>query len=55
MTPSLSLSRTLKGLAVALASFVGLGTVAALWETPLFVCMTPTGDLEVVWLVACIS
>ncbi len=55
MTPSLSLSRTLKGLAVAIASFVGLGTVAALWETPLFVRMPPAGDLEVVSLVACIS
>ncbi len=55
MTPSLSLSRTLKGFAVALGSLVGLGTVAALWENPLFVRMTPAGDLEVVLLVACIS
>ncbi len=55
MTPSPSLSRALKGLAVALGSFVGLGTVAALWENPLFVRMTPAGDLEVVLLVACIS
>ncbi len=50
MTPNLSLSRTLKGLAVALGSFVELGTVAALWEKPLFVRMTPAGDLEVVLL-----
>ncbi len=50
MTPNLSLSRTLKGLAVALGSFVALGTVAALWENPLFVRMTPAGDLEVVLL-----
>ncbi len=55
MTPSVSLSRTLKGLPVALGSFVGLGTVAALWETSLFVRMPPAGDLEVVSLVACIS
>lgn len=50
MTPSLSLSRILTGLAVALGSFVALGTVAALWENPLFVRMTPAGDLEVVLL-----
>jgi len=40
----------LKGLAVALGAFVALGTVAALWENPLFVRMTPAGDLEVVLL-----
>ena len=50
MTPDLSLSRILKGLAAALGSFVALGTVAALWENPLFVRMTPAGDLEVVLL-----
>ncbi|MCZ6608297.1 MAG: hypothetical protein O7A64_11580 [Alphaproteobacteria bacterium] len=50
MTQSLSLSRILKGLAVALGSFVALGTVAALWENPLFVRMTPAGDPEVVLL-----
>ena len=50
MTPNLSLSRTLKGLAVALGCFVALGTVAALWENPLFVRMTPAGDIEVVLL-----
>ena len=50
MTPNLSLSRILKGLAVALGSFVALGTVAALWENPLFGRMTPAGDLEVVLL-----
>ena len=31
------LTQTLKGLAVALASFIGFGTVAALWENPLFI------------------
>ncbi len=50
MTPNLSISRILKGLAVALGSFVALGTVAALWENPLFVRMTPAGDHEVVLL-----
>ena len=50
MIPNLSLSRTLKGFAVALGSFVALGTVAAIWENPLFVRMTPAGDLEVVLL-----
>ncbi len=50
MTPNLSLSRILKGLTVALGSFVALGTIAALWENPLFVRMTPAGDLEVVLL-----
>ncbi len=48
--PNLSLSRILKGLAAALGSFVALGTVAALWENPLFVRMTPAGDIEVVLL-----
>ncbi len=38
------------GLAVALGSFVALGTVAALWDNPLFVRMTPAGDIEVVLL-----
>ncbi len=50
MAPNLSLSRILKGLAIALGSFVALGTVAALWENPLFVRMTPAGDHEVVLL-----
>ncbi len=50
MTPNLSLSRILTGLAIALGSFVALGTVAALWENPLFVRMTPAGDVEVVLL-----
>ena len=50
MTPNLSLSRISKGLAAALGTFVALGTVAALWENPLFVRMTPAGDLEVVLL-----
>ena len=43
-------SRILKGLAVALASFAALGTMAALWENPFFIRMTPSGDLEIVLL-----
>jgi hypothetical protein len=33
-------------LAVALASFVALGTVAALWDNPFFVRMTPVSGFE---------
>ncbi len=44
------LSRAFKGLAVAIASFVGFGTVAALWENPLFIRMTPAGDFEIALL-----
>lgn len=40
----------LKGAALALASFAVLGTVAALWENPFFVRMTPAGDLEIALL-----
>jgi len=52
MTEILNLSRILQGLGVAAASFVGLGTVAALWENPLFIRMTPTGDFEILLLAA---
>ena len=44
------LSRVLKGLAVAIASFIGFGTVAALWDNPLFIRMTPAGGFEIVLL-----
>jgi hypothetical protein len=40
----------LKGVATAAAAFVALGTVSALWDNPLFVRMTPSGDLEIVLL-----
>ncbi len=43
-------SRVLAGLAVALPSFAALGTMAALWENPIFIRMTPAGDLEIVLL-----
>ncbi len=38
------------GLAVALGSFVALGTVAALWDNPFFLRMTPVSGLETVLL-----
>ncbi len=40
----------LKGVAVAAASFLLLGTVAALWENPVFIRMTPAGNLEIILL-----
>ena len=39
-----------RGAAVAIAMFAGLGTVAALWENPLFMRMTPTGGFEITLL-----
>jgi hypothetical protein len=38
--------------AVATGTFLALGTVAALWENPLFVRMTPAGNVEIVLLAA---
>lgn len=38
------------GVGVAAVMFVGLGTVAALWENPLFMRMTPTGGFEITLL-----
>ena len=45
-----SVAPVLKGAAVAVASFVALGTVTALWENPLFFRMTPAGPLEIMLL-----
>lgn len=45
--PRPSLKRVLAGMAVAVAAFAALGTVAALWENPVFIRMTPTGGWEV--------
>ncbi len=42
--------RVAKGTAVAGLMFAGLGTVAALWENPLFMRMTPTGGFEIALL-----
>lgn len=39
--------RLLAGVAVGVAAFVALGTVAALWENPLFIRMTPAGGWEI--------
>jgi hypothetical protein len=38
------------GLSVAASMFAGLGTMAALWENPLFTRMTPTGGFEIATL-----
>jgi hypothetical protein len=40
----------LVGTIVTAVSFVGLGTVAALWENPFFIRMTPAGGWEIVLL-----
>lgn len=42
-----TLSRVLMGAATALGSFVALGTVAALWENPFFLRMTPSSGFEI--------
>ncbi len=42
--------RMLKGVAMAAAAFIALGTVAALWDNPLFVRMTPAGESEIALL-----
>jgi len=39
--------RILAGVVVAVATFLALGTVAALWENPLFIRMTPAGEWEI--------
>jgi len=39
--------RLMKGVAVSLVAFGMLGTVAALWENPLFIRMTPVGGWEI--------
>lgn len=44
--------RIVAGFAVAAGSFVLLGTVAALWDNPLFVRMTPAGGWEISMLAA---
>lgn len=47
---NLSLRQLGKGAAVALLAFVGLGTVSALWNNPLFMRMTPVGGWEIALL-----
>lgn len=46
------LGAALMAAAVALGSFVALGTVAALWENPIFIRMTPAGGFEIILLAA---
>ncbi len=43
-------TRILMGVAMAAGSFGALGTVAALWQNPLFVRMTPAGGFEILLL-----
>jgi hypothetical protein len=43
----MKIKAALKGVAIALGSFVLLGTVSALWANPLFVRMTPTSGFEI--------
>jgi hypothetical protein len=44
------MAHVLKGVAIAVASFLMLGTVAALWENPIFIRMTPAGISEIILL-----
>ena len=44
--------RIAAGIAVAVVSFALLGTVAALWDNPVFVRMTPAGGWEIAMLAA---
>ena len=44
--------RIFAGLAVAVVGFLLLGTVAALWDNPVFVRMTPAGGWEIAMLAA---
>jgi hypothetical protein len=44
--------RIAAGIAVALLGFFLLGTVAALWDNPFFVRMTPAGGWEIAMLAA---
>jgi len=41
-----NLRKMFKGLGVATGSFVGIGTITALWENPFFTRMTPVGEFE---------
>ena len=42
-----SFKKLLSGIAVAIVTFVALGTVAALWDNPFFIRMTPAGGWEI--------
>jgi hypothetical protein len=45
-----AVKRIASSVGVAAAMFAGLGTVAALWENPLFMRMTPTSGFEITLL-----
>lgn len=47
MAPSVTAGGLARGAATAAAMFVVLGTLAALWNNPLFMRMTPAGGFEV--------
>jgi hypothetical protein len=46
MMSHVTLSRIVMGSATTLGSFIALGTVAALWDNPFFVRMTPVSGFE---------
>lgn len=48
----ITLSRILIGSATVLGSFIALGTVAALWDNPFFIRMTPVSEFELAALAA---
>ncbi len=48
----ITLSRILMGSATVLGSFILLGSVAALWENPFFIRMTPVSGFEIAALLA---
>ncbi|HUG79857.1 MAG TPA: hypothetical protein VML57_20425 [Burkholderiales bacterium] len=50
MIPSVAAHGLARGAATAAAMFVLLGTVAALWNNPLFTRMTPVGGFEIALL-----
>ena len=43
----ISIRKLLVGIAVAIVTFVVLGTVSALWVNPVFIRMTPAGEWEI--------
>jgi hypothetical protein len=47
MIPSITAKSLARGTATAAAMFVLLGTVAALWNNPFFMRMTPAGGFEI--------
>ena len=50
----LTSGRVFKGMIMAAATFGVLGTVAALWENPFFIRMTPAddGEILILWLLS---